>query len=168
MAKPRARLTDANDPLTSTDSVLAGFEQVSKLTSQQSNNTASQEDEEQAEGTISQLEEKTTSREVKKLTSQEVNLSALGQVVLLESQQANKLASQQANKLAIRKCTFQLNEEILKQLDIFHLQLQLDLGKSDAPYKEVIVEEAIAQLLECAAQNRAAIVAQLKERQAQR
>jgi hypothetical protein len=160
MAKPRARLTDANDPLTSTDSVLAGFEQASKLTSQQSNNTTSQEDKEQTEGTISQLEQKTTSQEVKKLESQEVNKSTLEQVVLP--------TSRQVGKSAIRKCTFQLNEEILKQLDIFHLQLQLELGKSDAPYKEVIVEEAIAQLLEFAAQNRAAVLAQLKERQAQR
>jgi hypothetical protein len=160
MAKPRARLTDANDPLTSTDSVLAGFEQVSKLTSQQSNNTTSQEDKDQTEGTISQLEQKTTRQEVKKLASQEVDKSTLEQVVLP--------ASRQVGKSAIRKCTFQLNEEILKQLDIFHLQLQLELGKSDAPYKEVIVEEAIAQLLEFAAQNRATVLAQLKERQAQR
>lgn len=41
----------------------------------------------------------------------------------------------------------------MKQLDRFHLQLQLDLGKSDAPYKEVIVEFAIARLLEEADEN---------------
>jgi len=43
MAKQRARLTDNNDPLTSTDSVFATLEQASKSTSQQSNNLASQE-----------------------------------------------------------------------------------------------------------------------------
>jgi hypothetical protein len=42
---------------------------------------------------------------------------------------------------------FQLSEEVLKQLDRYHLQLQLELGKADAPYKEVIVEDAIAQFL---------------------
>jgi len=35
MAKPRARLTDDNDPLSSTESVFASFEQVSKSASQQ-------------------------------------------------------------------------------------------------------------------------------------
>jgi hypothetical protein len=95
MAKTRARLTDDNDPLSSTESVFASLEQSSKLASQQVSNT--------------------TIQEVKKST--------------------------------IRKSTFQLSEEVLKQLDRYHLQLQLDLGKTDAPYKEVIVEEAIAQFL---------------------
>ena len=35
MAKPRARLTDDNDPLSSTESVFASFEQASKSASQQ-------------------------------------------------------------------------------------------------------------------------------------
>ncbi len=34
MAKKRARLTDDNDPLSSTDQVLAGFEQLSQSTGQ--------------------------------------------------------------------------------------------------------------------------------------
>ena len=68
------------------------------------------------------------------------------------SQQAGKLTSWQARKSGsgkstIRKSTFQLSEEVLKQLDRYHLQLQLELGKAVAPYKEVIVEEAIAQFL---------------------
>ena len=33
MAKPRARLTDDNDPLSSTESVFASFEQASKSAS---------------------------------------------------------------------------------------------------------------------------------------
>jgi len=122
MAKQRARLTDNNDPLTSTDSVFATLEQASKSTSQQSNNLASQEvNKSGSHGT------------------QETDKAALEQV--------NNLESQQVSKPVIRKSTFQLSEEILKQLDRYHLQLQLDLGKADAPYKEVIVEEAIAQFL---------------------
>jgi len=58
--------------------------------------------------------------------------------------QSNKSGS---GKSTIRKSTFQLSEEVLKQLDRYHLQLQLELGKAVAPYKEVIVEEAIAQFL---------------------
>ena len=91
MAKRRARLSD-NDPLSSTDKVLAGFEQFNPSTRQPVDPSTSQ-------------------------------------------------------KSVTRKATFQLDETVVKQLDRFHLQLQLDLGKSDAPYKEVIVSEAIARLL---------------------
>ncbi len=88
MAKRRARLNDENDPLSSTDKVLAGFEQLSQ--------SASQPD--------------------------------------------DLLTSQQVSKSAIRKATFQLSVAVLQQLDKFHLQLQLELGKGSAPYKEVIVK----------------------------
>jgi hypothetical protein len=37
----------------------------------------------------------------------------------------------------------QISEEVLHQLDKLHLTLQLELGKANAPYKEVIVEEAL-------------------------
>ena len=43
MAKPRARLTDDNDPLSSTESVFASFEQASKSASQQAEGTTIQE-----------------------------------------------------------------------------------------------------------------------------
>jgi hypothetical protein len=65
MAKKRVRITDDNDPLNSTDRVLAGFEQVSKLTSQQDNNLASQEDNKSA----SQQASKSTSQQVEMTTS---------------------------------------------------------------------------------------------------
>ena len=61
-----------------------------------------------------------------------------------------------------------MSEAVLQQLDTFHLQLQLELGKANAPYKEVIVEEAIARLLEQASQNRAKHMKALQERQQQR
>ena len=43
MNKRRARLNDENNPLSSTDEVLAGFEQFSKSTSQPDRNLESQE-----------------------------------------------------------------------------------------------------------------------------
>ncbi len=121
MAKRRARLNDENDPLSSTDKVLARLEQLSQSTSQQDNKTT--------------------------------------------SQQVSHTTSQQADKSRIRKATFQLSEAVLQQLDKFHLQLQLELGKSSAPYKEVIVEEAIAQFLEQAGSNRDELLKALRSRQ---
>jgi len=128
MAKPRARLTDDNDPLSSTESVFASLEQVSKSASQQVDNTA-----------IREVASPVLEQETIKITAERVNKST--------SQQSTKPESQEVKKSTIRKSTFQLSEEVLKQLDRFHLQLQLELGKADAPYKEVIVEEAIAQFL---------------------
>lgn len=115
MAKRRARLSD-NDPLSSTDKVLAGFEQFNPST----------------------------------------------------RQQVDPSKSQHVEKSVTRKATFQLDETVVKQLDRFHLQLQLDLGKSDAPYKEVIVEEAIARLLEEADENRDELLEELRQRQQKR
>jgi hypothetical protein len=124
VAKRRARLNDENDPLSSTDKVLAGFEQLSQSTSQQVSNTT--------------------------------------------SQQVYQPASQQADKSIIRKATFQLSEVVLQQLDKFHLQLQLELGKGSAPYKEVIVEEALVRLLEQARENPEELIAVLRQRQEMR
>ena len=92
-------------------------------------------------------------------TSQEVNK----QFNKSGSQDADNPTSQQANKL--RKATFKLSQSVLEQLDTFHLQLQLELGKANAPYKEAIVEETISQLLEQMLQNRDLLVARLQERQ---
>lgn len=98
-------------------------------------------------------------KSVDQSTSQEVNQ----QFNKSGSQDANNPTSQQANKL--RKATFKLSQSVLEQLDTFHLQLQLELGKANAPYKEAIVEEAISQLLEQMLQNRDLLVARLQERQ---
>ena len=84
----------------------------------------------------------------------------------LESKLVDKSASQTTEKL--RKATFKLSEPVLEQLDRFHLQLQLELGKANAPYKEVVVEEAISQLLEQVIQDRDLLIARLKERQQSR
>ncbi len=110
-------------------------------------------------------------KSVDQSTSQEFNKSGIQQVRNSTSQEFNKSGiqdagnptSQQADKL--RKATFKLSQSVLEQLDTFHLQLQLELGKANAPYKEVIVEEAISQLLEQMLQNRDSLVARLQERQ---
>lgn len=131
MAKRRARLSD-NDPLSSTDKVLAGFEQFNP----------------------------STLSEAERSTRQQVDQT--------KSQHANPERSRRVEKSVTRKATFQLDETVVKQLDRFHLQLQLDLGKSDAPYKEVIVEEAIARLLEEADENRDELLEALRQRQQKR
>ena len=69
------------------------------------------------------------------------------EAIVITTEKVNNLTSQEVRKSTIRKSTFQLSEEVLKQLDRYHLQLQLELGKADAPYKEVIVEEAIPRKL---------------------
>lgn len=106
---------------------------------------------------------------VDQLTSQQVEQSA-SQIVSksnnnLSSKLVDKSTSQTTDKL--RKATFKLSESVLEQLDTFHLQLQLELGKANAPYKEVVVEEAISQLLEQVIQDRDLLIARLKERQQQ-
>lgn len=172
MAKRRVRLTDENDPLNSTDRVLAGFEQVSKITSQEDNKSTSQ----QANKPTSQKDNKSASQENNQLVSQEDNKSTSQQDNFPTSQQANKLTnplaslptSQPVNKPKLRKSTFQISEEVLDRLEQLHLGLQLELGKKDAPYKEVIVEEAIVQLLKQMNSNRAELLEVLAKRQAER
>ncbi|WP_083782412.1 hypothetical protein [Nostoc punctiforme] len=86
------------------------------------------------------------------------------------SEKANFLTSQQVNveKISLRKSTFQISEEVLHQLDKLHLTLQLELGKANAPYTEVIVEEALVQLLESFNSDRATLIEVLMSRQKSR
>ncbi len=199
MAKKRARLTDDNDPLSSTDEVLAGFQQLSQSTSQPVGKSAIQEVEtsqeveppvrEDAVNKLTGLEvelrggqeeqkqqvNQLTIRKVKKSTSQLVELSTEGAAEMTSQQDNNKasqkdekLAKQQVNKSKLRKVTFQIQESVVNSLDKLHLQLQLELGKANAPYKEVIVEEAISRLLEEAESNRDELVEVLRQRQEQR
>lgn len=171
----RARILD-NNPLSPTDSVLDSFAQYGKPESQPVNKSASQEVErlESAESDFPDLSDtiepdsveptppavKSTRRKAGKSTGQQANKSG--------SQPASKLASQEVDKPTLKKATFQLSESVLQQLDTFHLQLQLKLGKANAPYKEVMVEEAILMLLERANQNRAKLLNSLQSRQQQR
>ena len=165
MAKKRVRITDENDPLNSTERVLAGFEQVSKITSQQDNKLVSQEDSKltsQQPSSSDQLEVKSFSGNnlVNKSSSQLPNKST--------SQQDNKITSQPVNKPKLRKSTFQISEGVLARLEQLHLRLQLELGKKDAPYKEVIVEFAIVQLLDQMNSNPTELLEALSKRQEER
>jgi hypothetical protein len=222
MAKRRVRLNDENDPLSSTDKVLAGFEQVSKSTSQPDNKLTSQED---SNSTIQEADKptnqedkmstsqpdktdsstqtnpatnnrrkKSTRQEVNKIKSQPDNIPTSQIADQIESlqdsnliiQEADKLESSQdstpskkqvdfpasqqvtSEKVTCRKSTFQINQEVLHLLDKLHLTLQLELGKSNAPYKEVIVEEALVRLLEEVNSDREALISVLVERQKSR
>ena len=216
MATKRARITDRN-PLTATDGVLAGYEQVNKSASQVSEPEDRQVTSEQVNKLESQQSDKTTSKqssksasqnelaiacapldgrdniateEVRKstsqqvenpgLTSQEPNKPGIQKVNELEllgdrleseklaSQQSEKVGSQQVSKPIIRKATFQVDAAILEALDRYHLQLQIEMGKRNAPYKEILVEEAIAQWLERADKSPDRAVKSLLKRQEQR
>ncbi len=157
MVKRRARLTDENDPLSSTDKVLAGFEEISQSARTLSDNKQS-----------SQQPSVLGSQEDNNLTSQLSDQPTSQQAKLQTSSVEGKPASQPFEKPKLRKSTFQLGETVLHQLDQLHLMLQLELGKANAPYKEVIVEEAIAQLLERANFNRSELIKVLVKRQQMR
>jgi hypothetical protein len=138
--RKRIRLTDENDPLTQTEQVLAGFEQVSKLASQQV--------------------EKSTSQESGSLQSQ----GSTG----LDAQQVDLSGGQLVDKLILKKATFQIDSQVLQQLDRLHLKFQMENGKAEAPYKEVIVEEAIARFLAEINDNEAQLLQDLSARQKSR
>ena len=209
MATKRARITDRN-PLTATDGVLAGYEQVNKsasqvsepedrqvtseqvnkLESQQSNKTTSKQSSKSASQNQLAIRDNIATEEVRKstsqqvenpgLTSQEPNKPGIQKVNELEllgdrleseklaSQQSEKVGSQQVSKPIIRKATFQVDAAILEALDRYHLQLQIEMGKRNAPYKEILVEEAIAQWLERADKSPDRAVKSLLKRQEQR
>ena len=161
MPNKRARITDDNDPLSSTDEVLAGFQQLSQSISIPVDQSKRQE----VEKSESQPVDKLTKKQADKSESQEVQLNS-GQKE--EKQQVNQSTSQQVDKSKLRKVTFQIQESVVNRLDKLHLQLQLELGKANAPYKEVIVEEAISRLLEEMESNRDGVLEVLQERQSER
>lgn len=161
MAQKRARLTDDNNPLRSkTDYILDGLGQVNQSTIWEDDKLASQE--------VNKSESQET------IAGQQANRIAPSETENLTSQQANKLTGRQDNQSAsqpistLRKATFKLSEDVLRRLDNFHLQLQLDLGKADAPYKEVIVEEAICRLLDQAELTPGEVLNVLRTRQSSR
>jgi hypothetical protein len=215
MATKRARISDRN-PLTATDGVIAGYEQVNKSASQEPESIEQQSDlltTEQVSKLASQEVDKTTSQQPSKPTSQneltdlnknpdnqtteevgkptsqlvedsiltsiEADNLASQEVDKLKvassqqpnkstSQQADNIESQQVSKPIIRKATFQVDAAILADLDRYHLQLQIEMGRRNAPFKEILVEEAIAQWLERAAKSPDRAVKLLLKRQEQR
>ena len=182
MVKKRARLED-NDPLSSTDRVLAGFEQLSKsaiqepdkLTSQQDSNITSQQPMMEQitinRETASQQSDKSAIQQDSNTTSQQPMMEQITINRETASQQSDKSAIQQVDNIEkpkLRKSTFQISETVLLQLDQVHLRLQLELGKAIAPYKEVIVEEALVRLLEQFADDRSGLIEVLVSRQKSR
>lgn len=95
-------------------------------------------------------------------------LVALEQASQPETQPSKKSKSPQVNKSNVRKATFQLSDALLDRLETYHLKLQLELGKANAPYKEVIVEEAISQFLDRGSDQKEEQVTQLQVRQQSR
>jgi hypothetical protein len=171
MAKRRARLTDSNDPLNLTDKVLAGFEQVSQSASQQANKLTSREDEK----SVSQEPDKSSGQPPSEIASRSpsptqplADKPESQESINPASQESDNSTSQLVNKLNLRKSTFQISDAVLASLDRLHLQLQLELGKANAPYKEAIVEEALVQLLEQANSNRTQLIEALLKRHKQR
>ena len=157
--REKARITEFNDPLSSTEQVLAGIEQVSKSVNQQANKSTSQKDSKSTSQKTHQ------SASTNSTTNQLKSSSPPQGSDKVASQQVNKSTSHSVNQPALRKATFALSSEVLNQLEQLHLQLQLELGKKNTPYKEVIVEEAISQLLEQAQFNRAELLEALAKRQ---
>jgi hypothetical protein len=186
MTKRRVRLNDENDPLSSTDKVLASFEQVSKSSSQKYDNSASQQYDvltsqpdnyitSQPEATLHQTPLGSFSNTLcEDIKSQEVNQQNFKQGNMLTSQQDNNPTLKQAGlptsqqvkneKPKLRKSTFQISDAVLHQLDQLHLTLQLEMGKANAPYKEVIVEEALVRLLKEVNSDRMALIEALLSR----
>jgi hypothetical protein len=150
MSTKRIRLNEQNNPLTPTDRVLLGMEQAAKPV--------------EVEEEVNQQ----ASYQSVKPASQQVNNTASRQSVKPASQQVDNTTSQQVSKEELRKATFQLSAPVLKRLERFHLELQLELGKESAPFKEVIVEEALSYFLEQANTDRNALITALLDRQSQR
>ena len=175
----RARIND-NDPLTPTDRVIDSYKQVAsqpvesadslqqvdKLASQPIKKSASQESEKSASQPASQPD--SSSDADKEMLDERDLVATSQQVSKLTSQESDKSTSQTVGKLFLKKATFKLDSEVITALDRYHLQLQIDLGKQDAPYKETIVEEAIAQWLEQSEKSPNRAIKSLAKRQQQR
>lgn len=103
-------------------------------------NTTSQKDD-KINNKPSLQDSKSTTQQVEQPTSTKTSDSTSYQVEKPTSQKDELLA------VELKKATFQLDKAVLTKLEKFVLGLQLELGKENAPYKEVIVEEAIERLL---------------------
>ena len=148
----RPRMSDDNSPLNKTGEVLTALvgsnSESNNSTTQKSNKLETQD----AEGAAAGRPAKSGSRKLNNSSSGEVKLSV----------------SSQPSKPKIRRATFGLDEQLLKQLDRFYLSLRLDITDGEPPYKEVIVEEAIARLLAASDSDKEAVVAALQVRQLER
>lgn len=62
-----------------------------------------------------------------------------------ESQEDGNTAKYE--QISVRKITFQINEKLLDELIKLHDKLRVELGR-EVPYREVLVEVGIAQVIE--------------------
>lgn len=92
------------------------------------------------------------------------NKSPSSSETVLDSLQDNKSASK-TKRSSLRKATFRINSNVLDSLDRYHLQLQLNLGKCNTPFKETIVELALQKLLEEADFNPEQLLESLQQQQ---
>ena len=148
----RPRMGEDNSPLNKTGAVLTALvgssSDADNSTTQDSDNPETQD----AKNIAMKQPTKSSSQKLSNSSSKEVQLSE----------------SSEPNKPKIRRATFGLDEQLLKQLDRFYLLLKLELTDGEPPYKEVIVEEAIARLLAASDLDKEAVVAALQMRQLER
>ena len=148
----RPRMGDDNSPLNKTGAVLTAVvgsgSDANNLTTQKSDKSETQDAESIAAG------------QPAKPNSQKLNNSSFEEVQLSDSSEPRKPK--------IRRATFGLDEQLLKQLDRFYLSLKLEITDGEPPYKEVIVEEAIARLLAASDSDKEAVVDALQVRQLER
>ncbi|PSF30243.1 hypothetical protein C7H19_23985 [Aphanothece hegewaldii CCALA 016] len=130
------------EPLTTQPATEEVDEQPSILESEPVINITSQKDDKKTSRTLSRSQDS-------KLTTQQVEQPTSTKTEDSTSYQVEKPTSQKEDLPAVelKKATFQLDKAVLTKLEKFVLSLQLELGKENAPYKEVIVEEAIERLL---------------------
>ena len=148
----RPRMGDDNSPLNKTGAVLTALvgsgSDVNNSTTRKADNSETQD----AEGVAVEQPANPGAQDLNNSSSEEDRLSG----------------SSEPSKPKIRRATFGLDEQLLKQLDRFYLLLKLEIADGEPPYKEVIVEEAIARLLEASDSDKEAVVSALQLRQMER
>jgi hypothetical protein len=96
------------------------------------------------------------------------SFSSKQQVNKSKSREPNNSTSQKVNKpIRLKKATYKLSEDVIERLDRAYLQMSLERGRQNTPYKEVLVEEAIALFLDQLEQN-PDLVEQVDRRQDER
>ena len=140
----KARLGDRN-PLSATDSVFSGYEQAAQTNVPEISTAPVLEPPVKPEPVI-------------------IPTPPEPESIKTDGQKVKKLESQ----ISYRKTSLQLREDVVDALDNYHLGLQVQLGKKNAPFKETVIEEAIAQFLEEAKKSPEAVLKALSDRQDER
>ena len=148
----RPRMGDDNSPLNKTGAVLTALVGSNSDTNNSTTQKVDKSETQNAESITAEQPAKPDAQQPNNSSSEEVQLSD----------------SSEPSKPKIRRATFGLDEQLLKQLDRFYLSLKLEITDGEPPYKEVIVEEAIARLLVASDLDKEAVVAALQMRQLER